>query len=117
MKWFHLEYTLYGVAAGLTAGLIVYLCTGCTTPGAYVPPVSISAGFFGAEVTVSEPGYTVPAKVVATASVGHPTLMVPAGDPVAASDSVPITTTIGNTATVPVLVAPVTSPVLAVPKP
>jgi hypothetical protein len=89
------------------------LMDGCA-PGSYVPPVSVSAGFFGASVTVAEPGYTVPAKVVSTAAVVTPTLMVPAGDPVAGG-SVPVTTQTGATTVVPTVVAPVTAPVLAVP--
>lgn len=92
--------------------LIALLC-GCA--GQYVPPVSISGGFFGASVTVSEPGFTVPAKVVSTAAVKQPTLMVSPSDPLAASDSTTVTTSIGSSATVPVMVAPVSAPVVAVP--
>jgi hypothetical protein len=91
----------------------VLLLSGCA--GQYYPPVSVSAGFFGATITVSEPGFTVPAKVVATAAVSSPTLMVPATDPVT-SGSIPVVTESGVSTTVPVTVAPVTQAVLAVPK-
>jgi hypothetical protein len=94
--------------------LFCILLCGCA-PGSYVPPLSVSAGFFGAEVTVAEPGFTVPAKVVTSAAVSIPTLMVPATEPVAAIGSVPVTNTAGQTTTVPVVTAPVISPVLAVP--
>ena len=91
--------------------LALLLVTGCA---GYVPPISVSAGFFGATVTVSEPGFTVPAKVVPTAAVVVPTLMVPAAAP-KTSGSVPVVNAQGATATVPVIIAPVTEPVLAVP--
>jgi hypothetical protein len=95
---------------GALAG--TFLC-GCA--GAFVPPVSLTAGFFGATVTVSEPGFTVPAKVVPTAAVVTPTLLVPSTDPVT-TGTIPITTTAGTAVNVPVTVAPVTQAVLAVPK-
>jgi len=88
----------------------------CGCAGSYVPPVSVSGGFFGATVTVSEPGFTVPAKVVPTTAVLQPTLMVPASEPIASSGSAPVTTAAGDTTNIPVVVAPVTSPILAVPK-
>lgn len=88
--------------------------TGCA-PGTYVPPVSISAGFFGAQVTVAEPGYTVPAKVVTTQSVQQPTLIVPASAPIM-TGSAPVITSAGEVSKVPVVVSQsVQSPVLAVP--
>lgn len=98
-----------GFAIGFICASLLGSCA-----GAYVPPVSVSAGFFGASVTVSEPGFTIPAKVVPTAAVATPTLMVPATDPVT-SGSIPVTTESGQSTTVPVVVAPVAAPVLAVP--
>ena len=96
--------------------LLIAICllTGCA--GAFVPPVSLTAGFFGASVTVSEPGFTVPAPVVPSAAVSTPTLLVPPTEPVAASITAPVTTAAGTSVAVPVVVAPVTEPVLAVPK-
>lgn len=92
--------------------LLLLALAGCA--GSYVPPVSVSAGFFGATVTVAEPGFTVPAKVVQTAAVIQPTLMVPASAPIT-SGSVPVVTQAGETTNVPVVAAPVSAPVLAVP--
>jgi len=92
--------------------LSVCFIIGCAA-GSYVPPVSIN---FGGLVTVSEPGFTIPAKVVPTSSVIAPTLMVPTSEPIASKGNVSVTNSIGQTATVPVLVAPVVAPVLAVPK-
>jgi hypothetical protein len=86
---------------------------GCA--GDYIPPMSVTAGFFGAQVTVAEPGFTVPAKVMPTTSVIQPTLLVPASEPIASNGSVPVTTAVGETTNVPVVVAPVSSPVLAIP--
>lgn len=87
----------------------------CGCAGQYIPPVTFSGGFFGATVSVSEPGFTVPAKVVPTAVVSTPTLLVPASEPVAANTAVPVTTASGASTLVPVVVAPVSVPVLAVP--
>ena len=84
---------------------------GCVA-GSYVPPASVS--ILGI-VTVSEPGFTVPAKVVPTAGVVTPILMVPSSEPIASSVTVPVITAEGVTVTVPVAVAPVTAPILAVP--
>lgn len=89
-----------------------FLC-GCA--GDYIPPMSVSGGFFGASVTVSEPGFTVPAKVTPTSGVTTPTLLVPAAEPVAANSTVPVTNESGATTNVPVAVAPVATPVMAVP--
>ena len=91
--------------------LVAILLSGCA--GQYVPPLAVS---FGGLVTVSEPGFTVPAKVVQTAAVTQPTLMVPSTDPAASMKTIPVTTASGSNATVPVTVAPVTQPVLAIPK-
>ena len=93
--------------------ILALLFSGCA--GQYVPPVAVSGGFFGATVTVSEPGFTVPAKVVSTSTVATPTLLVPATDPVAGNDKVPVTNASGSTTIVPVVVAPVSTPVLALP--
>ena len=90
------------------------LLAGCATPGSYSPPWSATVGFFGAQVTVAQPGYEVPAKVMTSADVTQPTLLVPANAPVT-SGIVPVTTASGVSASVPVKVATVTQPVLAVP--
>ncbi len=96
--------------------LFVLVLSACA-PGTYVPPVSISAGFFGAEVTVAEPGYIVPAKVVTTQAVQQPTLIVPPTAPIA-TGSAPVITSTGEKTNVPVIVSSsVASPVLAVPSP
>lgn len=87
---------------------------GCA--GQYVPPVSVSGGFFGATVTVSEPGFTVPARVVPSTAVTTPTLMVPITAPVLSGAIVPVTTATGETASVPVVASPsVIQPILAIP--
>jgi hypothetical protein len=100
----------------LTA-ILVAICwfvTSCA--GQYVPPVSVSAGFFGAQVTVSEPGFTVPAKVVQTPAVTTPTLMVPLNAPVMTGAIVPVTNSSGQQTSVPVIASPsVSQPILAVP--
>jgi hypothetical protein len=95
------------------AVMLAFVLTGCAAPGTYVPPVTISGGFFGATVSVGLGGYTVPAKVV-SAPVATPTLMVPASAP-QTGGIVPVTTATGQTTSVPVVVAPVDAPVLAVP--
>ena len=92
---------------------LALLLAGCA--GSYVPPVSVSGGFFGGPVTVSEPGFTIPAKVAPTTLVSTPTLLVPSTEPVAANSSVTVTTATGASAVVPVMVAPVSVPALAVP--
>lgn len=89
------------------------LLSSCTA-GTYVPPVSVSAGFFGAQVTIAEPGYTVPAKVIPSAAVVQPTLLVPPSAPVT-SGSLLVVTSAGETTNVPVVVSSVQVPVLAVP--
>lgn len=94
--------------------VLAFLLAGCA--GQYVPPVSVSAGFFGAQVTVSEPGFTVPAKVVQTASVIQPTLMVPITAPLMSGAIVPVTNAAGQQTIVPVVASPsVSQPILAVP--
>ena len=97
----------------ISLGLAIVF-SGCAA-GSYVPPMSVTAGFFGAQVTVAEPGFTVPAKVTPTNGVMRPTLLVPATEPVAVNASVPVTTSNGATTTVPVKIAPVTAPILAIP--
>jgi hypothetical protein len=98
-----------------TTCALILLC-GCTTPGAYVPPWYASASVGPAVVSVGQPGYTVPAKVVPTAGVTVPTVLVPVGHPLADNATVPVTTGEGNTVIVPVAIAPVLTPILAVPK-
>ena len=109
---FKLLAVLWGAGCIVSLGLACVFA-GCA--GSYVPPVSVSGGFFGATVTVAEPGFTVPAKVAPTATVTQPTLLVPASEAIAVNVSAPVTTSSGATTIVPVVVAPVTSPVLAVP--
>ncbi len=95
---------------------MVLCIAGCSAlpPGTYVPPVTITPSFFGAQVAIQMGGYTVPVKVVPTAAVVVPTLMVPPVSPIT-KGSLPVTNDVGQTATVPVTVAPVIEPVLAVP--
>jgi hypothetical protein len=89
--------------------LMALLLTGCGTP------FSVSGGFFGANVTANFPnGITVPAKVVPTASIQSPALLVPLNSGLANTESVSVTD--GNiTSNVPIVPAPVAAPVLAVP--
>lgn len=96
--------------------LFAIFVAGCSTvPGTYVPPVTLGAGVFGFDVTVGLGGYTVPAKVIPSKDVKEPTVLVPASAPVT-EGAVPVTTASGITTTVPVKVASVTKPVLALPK-
>jgi hypothetical protein len=90
--------------------LLLFLSlAGCGTP------FSVSGGFFGASVTANFPeGINVPAQVVADPDVTVPVLKVPANAPVT-SGTVPVTTANGTTTTIPVVVAPVAAPILAVP--
>ena len=94
----------------------VLTVAGCTAPGTYLPPVAVSAGFFGAAVTVAlngPNGVTVPAKVVAE-NVNTPTLIVPTTAPVTTGNVV-VTNASGQAASVPVKTGNVGQPVLAVP--
>jgi hypothetical protein len=80
------------------------------------PPSSVSAGFFGANVTVATPGWSAPVPVVTSPVITKPTLLVPAGSPAATE----LTATVAPTGTTPatavqVLVAPVKTETLAVP--
>jgi hypothetical protein len=95
--------------------LFLALC-GCApqTPGTYVAPWNAGVGFFGAQVNVGQPGYTVPAKVVPDPTVITAVLKVPPNTPIT-SDTVPVVTASGVTTNVPVVVAAVPEPVLAVP--
>ena len=99
----------------LLAALVLWAFAGCTTPGAYYPPVSVTPSFLGVgSVKLDFGGYTVPAQVVSDPSVVAPVLKVPASAPIT-SGTVPVTTASGATTNVPVVVAPVTAPILAVP--
>lgn len=102
-----------GIGAGI-AILIGEILSGCA--GQYVPPLAVSGSFFpGTSVTVSEPGFTVPAKVVTSPAIAKPTLMLPLASPLPGPDAV-IQTGAGQKSTVPVIKAPeVTQPILAVP--
>jgi hypothetical protein len=100
--------------AGMTTcpfGLFL-MFAGCSS----FPPSSISAGFFGANVTVATPGWSAPVPVVESKVITKPTLLVPADSPVAkvAIATIQPTATLNATA-VSVVVAPVAAPVLAVP--
>jgi hypothetical protein len=78
------------------------------------PPSSVSAGFMGANVTVATPGWSAPVKVVPTAAIQSPALLVPLDSPIAKDDQATVRD--GSiTATVPIVSAPVAAPVLAVP--
>ena len=93
----------------LLAALVLWAFAGCGTP------FSVSGGFFGLSAMVNFPeGIKVPAKVVRDPSVATAVLKVPANAPVT-SGSVPVTTESGATTNVPVQVAPVLAPELAVP--
>ena len=90
--------------------LLLALLTSCSS----FPPASISAGFFGATVTVATPGWSAPVPVVPTPSMLGPALLVPIGSPIAVNDTATINDH-GTVALVPVVEAPVSKPVLAVP--
>jgi hypothetical protein len=79
------------------------------------PPSSISAGFFGANVTVATPGWSAPVAVVPSPAIQSPALLVPLGSPIADNDQATIHDH-NITAFVPIVEAPVAAPVLAVPK-
>lgn len=79
------------------------------------PPLAVNAGFMGATVGVSTPGWQKPVPVVPNPAIQSPALLVPIGSPIANNDQATVTD--GKiTATVPIVEAPVAAPVLAVPK-
>lgn len=78
-------------------------------------PFSVSGSAFGTKVVVNFPdGFKAPTKVVSEPSLKTAILKVPASAPVT-SGTVPVTTQSGKTTDVPVVVADVSKPVLAVP--
>jgi hypothetical protein len=80
------------------------------------PPASVSAGFFGASVTVATPGWSSPVPVVESHILTQPTLMVPAGSPAANEETATVAPTATSPSTaVPVVVASVKTETLAVP--
>lgn len=93
-------------------GILCFACLlfACSTP------FSISGGFIGASITVNFPdGIHKSVPVVPTPEIQSPTLLVPIGSPIADHDSVTVND--GKViSTVPIIEAPVTAPVLAVPK-
>jgi hypothetical protein len=94
----------------LLAALVLWAFAGCSS----APPGTYSAGFMGAQVQYSTPGWSAPAKVVPSAAITTPALLVPADSPVANE----LTATVqgnGTTTSVPIVVAPVAKAVLAVP--
>jgi hypothetical protein len=76
--------------------------------------MSVSAGFMGADITVATPGWSAPVKVTPSAVIQSPALLVPLGSPIADNDTATVNDK-GTTAVVPVVEAPVSAPVLAVP--
>jgi hypothetical protein len=91
--------------------LIFLLLCNCAS----FPPLTVGAGFMGATVDISTPGWSAPVPVKPSAAVEKPVLMVPLN-----TVDAPKTATINGTASkppsvVPVIKAPVTAPVLAVP--
>jgi hypothetical protein len=91
-----------------TLVLMALLLAGCQS----APPGSYGVNAFGFGVTYSTPGWSAPVPVVKSEIVTAPTLMVPANSPAASSQ---IATSQTGSA-VPIVVAPVAAPVLAVPK-
>lgn len=73
-------------------------------------PWTISAGFMGADISVSTPGWEAPVPVVQSPVITKPTLLVPSTSP-AAGDLVAST----PNGSVPVVVAPVATETLAIP--
>jgi cation transporter-like permease len=80
------------------------------------PPSSVSAGFFGANVTVATPGWSAPVPVVPYAVITKPTLLVPEQSPAANESTATVAPTANTPArTVAVVVAPVATETLAIP--
>ena len=93
--------------------ILVILCAldACSS----FPPLAVSAGFLGATVGVSTPGWQKPVPVVPTPAITSPALLVPIGSPIAGNETATVTDH-NTTAVVPIVEAPVDTPVLAVPK-
>lgn len=91
--------------------LLVLLFCSCSS----FPPLTVGAGFMGATVQVSTPGWSAPVPVKSSISIDKPVLLVPEN-----TVDVPTQATVQGdgdrpTSTVPVLKASVTAPVLIVP--
>ena len=88
------------------ASILVIFVSGCSA----FPPLEVGAGFMGAEVHVSTPGWSAPVPVVESKIITTPTLLVPETSPAAEED-------VASTPTgkVPVVVASVKTETLAVP--
>ena len=83
--------------------------TGCSS----APPGTYAVNAFGFGITYSTPGWSAPVKVVTLPTVTTPTLLVPPDSPAATS----LTAQAADTGvSVPVVVAPVKTETLAVPK-
>jgi hypothetical protein len=97
--------------AFLLSGLAA-LVVGCAS----FPPLTVGAGFMGANVSVATPGWSAPVPVLATPNVIKPTLFVPPDSP-AASQSVAIVAPTATTpaGSVPIVVANIAEPTLAIP--
>jgi ABC-type transport system involved in cytochrome c biogenesis permease component len=94
----------------LSLWLILLSLEGCAS----FPPLSVSAGFMGASVTVATPGWTAPVPVVAL-PVTSPVLLVPPGSSEESATVLPTATTPATTVAVVVSDA-VKKPTLAIPK-
>jgi hypothetical protein len=92
----------------LLAALVLWAFAGCAS----APPGTYSAGFMGAQVQYSTPGWSAPVAVVPSSVITKATLLVPVNSPAASS----LTAQSADTGvSVPVVVAPVAKPVLAIP--
>jgi hypothetical protein len=92
----------------LKALLLFLLFPACSS----FPPASVTAGFFGATIEVATPGWSAPVPTTPSAVITEPTLLVPANS-VAADHATATVSATGRV--IPVVVAPVAAPVLAVP--
>jgi len=82
-----------------------------------LPPLSFTAGFMGAQVTVATPGWTKEVAVERSKIIDAPVLMVPPGTMRVTSQTIAeVTDAKGDQSTVPVIEAPVSVPVLIEPK-
>jgi hypothetical protein len=91
----------------LLAALVLWAFAGCAS----APPGTYSAGFMGAQVQYSTPGWSAPVPVVQSTALTKPTLLVPADSPAANS----MTAVSATGVSVPVVIAPVKTETLAVP--
>jgi hypothetical protein len=120
-----------GFLRGTVFSLGIVLLAGCAS----APPFSVTLGAMGASATFSTPGWTKEVPVTKSALVSAPVLMVPPGTAnvtphsvatVVAEPSPPPSrpdtkavlarAAVAKETTIPVVEAPVSSPVLAIPK-